>query len=212
MSSMRVLVADANSTDGTPEAVLGFRERLNVSVIRGGMPSVGRNRGAALADTPYILFLDADIELADCSLIRRCLERAQSKGLHCLTTNIVCQGGSWIDTLFYAASDCLQYLSYLHRPYATGMYMLFDRKKFWELGGFHEQIQFGEDYRLSQQVERKRFAVVRGGVYTTNRRFKRMGHLRVGWLFLKTAVNYWNEKHFLRDHKYWAEPESAPRA
>jgi len=212
MSSTRVLVADANSSDGTPEIVLGFRDRLNVSVIPGGMPSVGRNRGAALADTPYILFVDADIELADPSLVRRCVERAQRKGLHCLTTNIVCQGGSWIDAVFYAFSDCLQYMSFLHRPYATGMFMMFERKKFWELNGFHEQIQFGEDYRLSQKVERKRFAVVRGGVYTTNRRFKRMGHLRVGWLFLKTALNYWNEKHFLRDHKYWAEPESAPRA
>ena len=54
------------------------------------------------------------------------------------------------------------------------MFMLFDRKKFWELGGFHEQILFAEDYRLSQKVERRRFAIVRGGVYTTNRRFKRM--------------------------------------
>jgi hypothetical protein len=25
----------------------------------------------------------------------------------------------------------------------------------------------------------------------------------VGWLFLKTALNYWNESYFLRDHKYW---------
>ena len=78
MPSTRVLVADANSTDGTPEIVMGFRDRLNVSVIRGGMPSVGRNRGAAVANTPYVLFLDADIELADRSLIRRCLERAQA--------------------------------------------------------------------------------------------------------------------------------------
>ena len=56
MSSTRVLVADANSTDGTPEIVRSFRDRLNVSVIRGGMPSVGRNHGAAQADTPYVLF------------------------------------------------------------------------------------------------------------------------------------------------------------
>src|SRR5215469_6230384 len=74
MSSTRVLVADANSTDGTPEIVLGFRDRLNVSVIRGGMPSVARNHGAQLADTPYILFVDADIELVDRSLVRRCVE------------------------------------------------------------------------------------------------------------------------------------------
>jgi glycosyltransferase involved in cell wall biosynthesis len=213
MSSTRVLVADANSTDGTPEIVMRFRDRLNVNVIRGGIPSFGRNQGASQADTPYVLFLDADIELADPSLVRRCVEKAQKTQLHCLTTNIVCKGGSWIDRLFYVGNDFFQYLSYLHRPFATGMFMMFDTKKFWQLGGFNEKILFAEDYRLSQQVNRKRFAIVRGGVYTTNRRFKRMGHLKVGWLFLKTAMNYWNEKYFLRDHKYWAnEADSLPRA
>ncbi len=212
MSNTRVLVADANSTDGTPEIVMSFRDRLNVGVIRGGMPSVGRNHGAAQADTPYVLFLDADIELADNSLIGRCMEKAQAGQLHCLTTNILCKGGSWVDKLFYAGNDFF-HLSYLHRPFATGMFMLFERKQFWELGGFHEQILFAEDYRLSQQVERNRFAIVRGGVYTTNRRFKSMGHLKVGWLFLKTAMNYWNEKYFLRDHKYWAnEADGMPPA
>jgi len=213
MSSTRVLVADANSTDATREIVLSFRDRLNVAVIPGGMPSVGRNQGASQADTPYVLFLDADIELADQSLIRHCMERATQNGLHCVTTNIICREGSWIDKMFYVGNDIFQYLSQLHRPFATGMFMLFDRKKFWSLGGFHEQIHFGEDYRLSQQVERKRFAIVRGGVFTTNRRFKKMGHLPVGWLFLKTALNFWNEKHFLRDHKYWSnEADSLPRA
>jgi glycosyltransferase involved in cell wall biosynthesis len=213
MSSTRVLVADANSTDGTPEIVMSFRDRLNVGVIPGGMPSFGRNQGAAQADSQYVLFLDADIKLADHSLIRHCMEKAQAKQLHCVTTNILCKGGSWVDQVFYAVIDVFQYLSYLHLPFATGMFMLFDRKKFWQLGGFHEQILFAEDYRLSQKVERKRFAIVRGGVYTTNRRFKRMGHLKVGWLFLWTAMNYWNEKYFLRDHKYWAnEADGMPQA
>jgi len=212
MPSTRVLVADANSTDGTPEIVMSFRDRLNVDVIRGGMPSVGRNHGAALADTTHVLFLDADIELADNSLIRRCMERAQRKQLQCVTTNIVCRDGGFLDKLFYVGNDLFQYLSWIHRPFATGMFMLFDRKKFWELGGFHEQIHFGEDYRLSQQVGRRRFGIVRGGVYTTNRRFQRMGHLRVGWLFLWTAMNFWNEDFFLRDHKYWAsEADRASR-
>src|SRR5580700_9016704 len=99
MSSTRVLVADANSTDGTPEIVMGFRDRLNVSVIRGGMPSVGRNLGAAHAESTYVLFLDADIELAHPSVVRRAVELAQRKQLHCVTTNILCQGGSWVDKL-----------------------------------------------------------------------------------------------------------------
>jgi len=212
MSSTRVLVADANSTDGTPEIVLSFRDRLNVSVIRGGMPSVGRNQGAAHAETPYILFIDADIELADNSLVRNCVERAQAKQLHCVTTNILCRDGSWIDHVFYGVNDMFQYLSCIHRPYATGMFMMFDRKKFWELGGFHEQVLYAEDYLLSQQVERKRFGIVRGGVLTTNRRFKKMGHLRMGWLFLWTMMNYWNHNYFLRDHKYWSEADGSPQA
>src|SRR6266571_1855477 len=64
IGNTKVLVADANSTDGTPDIVMSFRDRLNVEVIRGGLPSVGRNAGAARAETPYVLFMDADIEPA----------------------------------------------------------------------------------------------------------------------------------------------------
>jgi len=205
MSSTKVLVADANSRDGTPEIALAFRDRLDVRVIPGGMPAVGRNRGAALADTPYVLFLDADIEMAHPSVIRRALELAQREQLHCVTTNILCRDGSWFDKGMYAGNDAFQYLSRLHKPFATGMFMLFDRARFQELGGFNEGAQFAEDYLLSQRVARRRFGIVRGGVYTTNRRFQKMGHFRVARLFLRTAFNFWNEKFFLRDHKYWEE-------
>ncbi len=205
MPNTRVLVADANSTDGTPEIVLSFRDRLRVEVIPGGMPSVGRNNGARQADTKYVLFLDADIELASGSLLRRVVESAEQKGLECLTTNILCRDGSLTDRLFYGVNDFFQYLSCLHRPFSTGMFMMFDTRQFRELGGFDERVRFAEDYRLSSQVKRNRFKIVRGGVYTTNRRFQRMGHLRVGWLFLWTVLNFWNENHFLRDHHYWAE-------
>jgi glycosyltransferase involved in cell wall biosynthesis len=204
MSYTKVLVADACSTDGTPEIVMGFRGRLNVQVIDGGMPSVGRNRGAALADTPYVLFLDADIELASTSLVRRVMARAERDRLECATTNILCRDCSWFDKIMYGTNDFFQYLSTLHRPFSTGMFMLFETKKFRELGGFHEQVQFAEDYLLSSQTDRRKFAIVRGGVYTTNRRFEKMGHFRVASLFLATAFNFWNKDYFLRDHNYWA--------
>lgn len=203
MRNTRVLVADAGSTDGTPTLALNFRNRLNVEVIAGGRPSVGRNAGAALADTDYVLFMDADIEPASDSLVRRTLEAAQRKSLHCVTTNIICRGGGFFDNLLYTGNNLFQHLSRIHRPFSTGMFMLFDRKRFLELGGFHEQVHFAEDYMLSKQVARSKFTIVRGGVYTSNRRFQKMGHGPVARLFLKTAFNYWNPRHFLRDHKYW---------
>jgi len=203
MPSTRVLVADANSTDDTANIVLSYRDRLNLAVIPGGMPSAGRNQGAALANTRYVLFLDADIELAHPSVVRRAVDLAGRKDLDCVTTNILCRGGNWIDRILYLGNNLFQYLSQVHRPFATGMFMLFDTAKFRELGGFDERVAFAEDYMLTQQVRRSRFGIVRGGVYTTNRRFQRMGHFRVARLFLKTAFNYWNTGYFLRDHKYW---------
>lgn len=203
MSNTKVLVADAHSTDGTPEIAMSFSDRLQVSVIGGGLPSVGRNAGAAQTDTRYVLFLDADIELADPALIRRAVEFAERKNLHCVTTNILCKGGNVADKLLYASNNLFQYLSRLHRPFSTGMFMLFNKQRFDELGGFHEQVHFAEDYLLSKQVARDKFGIVRGGVYTTNRRFQKIGHFRVARLFLATAFNYWNKNFFLRDHKYW---------
>ena len=212
MPNTKVWVADANSTDGTPQLVMSFRDWLDVGIIRGGLPAVGRNAGAALADSKYVLFCDADIEMAHPSVIRHAVELAERKQLHCVTTNIVCRDGSWFDKIVYAGNDCFQYLSRLHKPFATGMFMLFDRKKFLELGGFNERAQFAEDYLLSQRVARNKFGIVRGGVYTTNRRFQKMGHARVMRLFFSTAFNFWNEKFFLRDHRYWAHLEEGGQA
>jgi len=203
MWNTKVLVADADSSDGTPQIANGFRSSLDIRVIPGGLPSAGRNAGAALADTRYLLFLDADIELASASLIRRAVDLAQRKRLHCVTTNILCREGNFSDHLLYIGNDLFQHLSRLHRPFSTGMFMLFDTPRFRELGGFDVRIRFAEDYHLSRQVARSRFGIVRGGVYTTNRRFQKMGHARVARLFLATAFNSWNKKFFLRDHKYW---------
>src|SRR5262245_39414952 len=40
--STKVFLADAGSTDGTRELAMSFADRLNIEVIPGGLPSVGR--------------------------------------------------------------------------------------------------------------------------------------------------------------------------
>jgi len=90
-------------------------------------------------------------------------------------------------------------------PFATGMFMMFDRQEFQKLGGFNEQALYAEDYSLTKQVERKRFAVIPGAVMTSNRRFRKMGHLRIAGMFFLTALNSGNPNDFLRDHGYWEE-------
>jgi len=207
MRETRVIVADAGSTDGTVELALSFRGRLEIEVIPGGLPSVGRNAGAKLATTPYVLFLDADVELPEPTLLRRAMWRMRRRKLHLVTTNIACREGSFFDDVLYAGNNFMQRIGSVLKPFATGMFMLFDREAFWRLGGFNEKALFAEDYLLSKDVARTRFRILRGKVLTTNRRFQKLGHGRMVWLFFKTMMHSWNDRYFLRDQGYWEEAE-----
>jgi glycosyltransferase involved in cell wall biosynthesis len=168
---------------------MDFLFKLAIRVIPGGLPSVGRNAGARLADTRYLLFVDADIELADPTLMRRAVELMKKKGLHCVTTDIKCRDGSVADDVLYALNNIAQRGSRFFRPFATGMFMMVDKARFDEVGGFDERALYAEDYQLTRQIERRRFRVIRGGIYTTNRRFRRMGRGTILRMFLKTALH-----------------------
>lgn len=203
MPSVKVFVADAGSTDGTPKVVMSFSGRLDVEVIPGGLPSVGRNAGARRAVTPFVLFIDADMELKDPTLIRRAMSLVERRKLHCITTNIWCSNGTVRDHLLYLGNNIAQYGSFMVKPFSTGMFMLFDKAVFDRLGGFHEGALYAEDYLLTKKVSNRKFGIVTGRIHTTNRRFRNMGHIKIISMFLKTMLNTWNDSYFLRDHGYW---------
>jgi glycosyltransferase involved in cell wall biosynthesis len=203
MKSTKVFLADAGSTDGTQELALSFADRLDIEVIPGGLPSVGRNAGARRAATPYLLFIDADMELQDPTLLRRTMELMERRHLHCVTTNIWCSQGTARDQVLYFLNNVAQYGSLLVKPFSTGMFMLFEKAAFDRLGGFHERALYAEDYLLSKKVRNRKFGIVRGCIHTTNRRFRAMGHLAIAKMFVKTMLNSWNDNYFLHDQGYW---------
>ena len=205
LKGTRVLLADAGSTDGTATVAMAFQDRMTIEVVDGGLPAVGRNAGARLATTPFLLFLDADVELADPTLLRRAMAAMSRRQLQLLTVSITCRHGNLLDDLLYAGSNAMQRIGSVLKPFATGMFMLFDRETFLQLGGFHEGALFAEDYLLSKQVPTKRFAVLRGKVFTTNRRFRKLGHRRMVFLFFRTMLHSWDDAYFLRDQDYWRE-------
>jgi glycosyltransferase involved in cell wall biosynthesis len=172
-------------------------------VIPGGLPSVGRNAGARCSKSRYLLFIDADMELKDSTLIRRSIELAERRKLDCVTTNIWCSNGTFLDHLLYIGNNLAQYGSMLFLPFSTGMFMLFRRTAFEQFGGFHESALYAEDYLLSKRVSNWHFGILHGRIYTTNRRFVRMGHWKIMRLFMTTMLNTWNKNYFLRDHAYW---------
>src|SRR5271170_3871884 len=178
---VQIILADADSTDGTTTlaymATLEFG--LTLMVIGGGLPAKGRNNGARCAAGRYLLFMDADVELEDSSLLTAAVGEMRAKALHCLTTDVHVTDPMyfWSKYAYHFTNVCQRCSRFLGVPFATGMFMLFDREAFSRLGGFREDAMFGEDYMLSKLVGWKRFRVIPGGVKTSVRRM-RMGFWR----------------------------------
>jgi len=203
----KIILADAGSTDTTVDLARLVASRLDFlqfQVIPGGLPAVGRNAGAKLSQSRFVLFIDADIELHSYTLIERCIQEMRANGLHCVTTDIMCPRGVWKSQVCYFISNLYQRGSrFFGTPFATGMFMMFDRHIFNDLGGFHEGALFAEDYLLSKQIKWNRFRVIGGGVETSDRRMQNMGYWKLAKLFFGTALLSHRSSQFLKDHGYW---------
>lgn len=204
LRNTKIYIADAQSTDGTLQIVEKYKDRLMLEVVRGGLPSEGRNAGARRAKSRYLLFLDADIELGQPELIRLALDCMKRDNLHCVTTRIRSRERKLRDELLYTGNLLVQFVSrLLHKPFCPGAFMLFDSERFRELGGFNESVAYAEDYYLSRNVEPSRFRKVPGFILTSNRRFKNMGYFKFLHLFFRTVLHSNDDEYFLHNHSYW---------
>ncbi|PWT90611.1 MAG: glycosyl transferase [Blastocatellia bacterium] len=206
--STTIYLANANSTDRTVERALSYADTLHIRIIQGGLPAQGRNAGARMANSKYILFLDADVELGDRGLIRRGVELMKRRQLDCATTFILSEDTNVLNNLMYLGNCIIQIGSKYSRPFSPGAFMLFERQRFNELGGFNVSVLYAEDFFLTKNVNTKRFGIVPGFIRTTNRRFKQMGHLKFIRLFFRAVANSGNDAFFFEDHQYWAEQDS----
>jgi glycosyltransferase involved in cell wall biosynthesis len=204
LSKTKIIVADADSTDATLEVVNFWKQYFQIQIVKGGFPSTGRNNGAKLATSKYILFVDADVELVDHNLIENCLFLAKQRSLECVTAFVKPLQKDLRDMIFWQVYNLGHQFDWLTGPSAIGMFVLFERNRFWGLGGFDERILVGEDKFLTNQVSWKKFGVAPGYFATSNRRFKRMGYLRTILFYTQTTLAGKNRKFFEKDHSfYW---------
>jgi glycosyltransferase involved in cell wall biosynthesis len=196
----RVIVADCSNDDTRKIISSGKYKNLNIEIIDGGLPSVGRNKGAKLSNTVYVLFLDADIFLTHSHTVYDTLKLLRKNRLHLVTVKFRVKGFySFVFPIFEFFRD----LGINKSPFAIGGYMLFDLEKFNKLGGFNNEDKFAEDFHLSMKVDPLRFLVSTHKIYTTDRRFKKKGL----WYMLKLSylsyINKNNPEFFKKSHGYW---------
>jgi hypothetical protein len=154
-----------------------------------------------LVETPFILFLDADINILDSKVIKEALSKISSFHLDLVTCKFRSIDGryNWVWWIF----DIIQWFCSKTTPFAVGGFMLFRTKTFNELGKFNEKDKIAEDYHLSSKIKPNKFRIINNFVYTSNRRFDKSGV----WTMIKIAVGAWfnrkNDKWFENDFNYW---------
>lgn len=204
IGNTRIIIADC-STDNTRQVIKCVKGELNIEVIDGGSVSVAKNNGARLVNTPYILFLDADVRFFCNTAIIDAVKEIHNNNLDLVAMNIKCYDYNWRTSLSFAFFNFWNNILKYFRPFAVGAFMLTRKDKFNEYGGFPEDITVAEDWYLSKKYQTSKFSIVRHFFGQDSRRFKKMGYFGMYWLMFKNAFPSKNPEGLARENnkKYW---------
>jgi len=202
ITKIKVIISDADSTDNTTleiEKAINNFNNLDISIIKGGSVSYGRNNGAKYADTPILIFMDADAVLLNDDIIWETFNELDNYDLitveqKSITNNI-------IDNIIWKFFNFIRY--YMNDSFSTGCFFVISKNKFNELGGFDESVTQSEDYLLSRKIPKNKFKILNRFIGQDDRRFRKIGYIK----FLKIVVMNWinrnNYEWFKRDDGYW---------
>ncbi len=198
----RVIIADANSTDSTRRRIKEYQEHslLNIEVIDGGSVSFGRNVGAKLCDTQYILFMDADSHLFENDTIFEAMFQLMFYS-DLVTCKLKCTHKILKANIVYRTFNIIQRL--LPESFSTGVFMMVNRDEFNRIGGFNEDLHQSEDYIFSRNIPKRRFKIINRFAGQDDRRFKKTGYFGMFKLILSNYLNRNNIEHFKKDVNYW---------
>jgi glycosyltransferase involved in cell wall biosynthesis len=197
-----IIIADAGSTDKTLSIIDYYKSLLpNLSVIKGGLPSVGRNAGAKEASGDILLFLDADCYFKEPGIIRHSLVKIL-KGNELVGSLLSIEKNPWVRLVYFFCNMVIRG-SKFDKPFVVGTYMMITKEAFDRVCGFDESLMHCEDYFLSKEIDSKKFSVVKRYVYTDDRRFKKIGKLNMVAYFIKNMIKKNDKEYFKKDIGYW---------
>ena len=200
---IRVIVADGGSTDKTRKILRELKDlyspHINIEVIEGGSVSRGRNAGLEITQTPYVLFIDADVRLTDITQVEETLKHLKRKKL--VGAHVRCKG-SFMSSFSYTLFNSVNRWICKFRPFALGSYFgarVSDIKKF---GRWDETLVHSEDWDLSGKYKPKDFVFSKYPIEVDDRRFRKMGYFGMLFMLLKSAIL--GKKYQRKDNGYWS--------
>lgn len=202
IDDIKIIIADANSTDNTLIEIQRADEdfdNLNIQIIKGGNVSYGRNQGAKISKTPFLIFMDADSVLLNNDILLETYLNITNYDLitvkqKSITTN-------FMDNLIWIVFDFIRNI--MNESFSTGCYFVIGKSKFNELGGFDETVIQSEDYLLSRNIPKSKFKILNKWVGQDDRRFKKIGYIKFIKIVLMNWLNRNNYEWFKKDNGYW---------
>jgi len=176
-----IIVADAGSEDKTKK----IAEDYGCKIIKGGLPSKGRNEGAEKAQGELLLFVDAD-EVLTPNFLSKALKKFKEKNLDmaAFPFSFYDQGKfmNFLANVFgvYTLGFALEKIL----PHATGV-ILVKKEIHNKIGGFDEEIKLAEDHIYAREASKVgKYGILKSVRFLdSSRRFQ-----RDGWF--KTYIKY----------------------
>ncbi|MGZ4857186.1 MAG: MJ1255/VC2487 family glycosyltransferase [Methanobacteriaceae archaeon] len=143
-----IIVADADSEDHTRE----IAQEWGCRVVKGGVPSVGRNRGAEVARGKYLLFLDSDSILTP-DYLEDSIWEFEEMDLGIAITQITPLSDSLKDKISHNFANYFMRRVEGIKPHGAGCYGILTTKILHEeVEGFDEDLDFGEDTDYIERI------------------------------------------------------------
>jgi glycosyltransferase involved in cell wall biosynthesis len=190
------IVVDNYSRDKTLQAIKRFNVR---PLIKGPERSAQKNWGAANAKGSFLLFLDSDMELTP-KVVEECVTNSIKKKVDAIVIpQVSVAEGFW--------SECrkIERESFLGNRFVEAP-RFYKRDVFQNLGGFDEELSFGEDSDLYIRTETSGYRISR--IQSEIKHYE--GELTLGQVIIKAYYYGKTLLKFVRKHPSFTVKKHSP--